>query len=114
MNKNRKIRSSILKLQAEPVICINNIKGYYIQAVSMSLASFLTKTNVSVIHKFIKKGRETPTSTGWIFYPFLSYMEKSTTIPKAWDCEIHQVYLAKGAPCPLCKYEKKKALDKLG
>jgi magnesium-transporting ATPase (P-type) len=57
MNKNRKIRSSILELQAEPVICINNIKGYYIQAVSMSLASFLTKTNVSVIHKFIKKGR---------------------------------------------------------
>ena len=107
--KNRKIRVSVLKASGQPVVCINTAKNYYLEALSMFHASFLTKTNIKVVHDFIRKGRVNPTANGWSFYSYNTYIAESTALPRKWDCEIHQVYLAKGYPCPLCKYEKGKS-----
>lgn len=96
------------------VFCVNEKKKMVFTFVSIKHASIFTKTNIRTVHEILKGKRTNPPGSGWMFYRDIEHMQSTKNAPKKhYDCEVHQVNLAKGAECPLCKYDEKNQKIKL-
>ena len=112
MTKNwrRRIRSTIKEKQMKRVLCVKEDSGKTIvfSAISLSQASFFTKTSIRYISEILAGKRENKRQ--WKFYA--NWKEYANPTIEEYDCPIHKVNLAPGASCPLCAHEQKMSLIK--